>query len=114
MASRWRVWDMEFKDGILPNGEIVLSKDKYPEFKRTDQSNGPPVSIPGSLLDIIEMNSKNRMKEEVIIVSDSVSGAEYSYTRDGVLTLNTQVSCLFLNLFTCLFICLLVCLFVYL
>ena len=93
---------MQFKDNLLPNGETVLKKEKYPEFKSTDQSSDRPV-IPNSILAILATNSKNRIKEDVILVSDSVRGTEYSYTRDGELKLQSQVS-IVVVVVICLFI----------
>ena len=104
MASRWREWDVGFKDDLLPTDQSVLSKETYPEFKKMDQSNVPLVSIPGSLLAMLKLETKNRIKKDVILISDSVNGNEYSYTRDGELKLNTQVGTdmlLLLLLFVC-------------
>ncbi|KAI6650298.1 hypothetical protein LOD99_5976 [Oopsacas minuta] len=90
MASRWREWDIEFKDNLVPNGQSIVSKQSYLEPKRIDQSNCMHYYIPSALLKIVELESKNRIKNDVILVSDVSSGKKYTYTRDGELQLKPQ------------------------
>ena len=91
MASRWREWDIDFKDSIIPNGHSVISNQDYPQPEKLDQSDVTPASIPSDLLELIERESASRRRQDCIVVTSSKHGDNYLYTRDGEMQMNDQV-----------------------
>ena len=101
MASRWRVWDLEFKD-TLPN----ISNQIYQEPIRIEQSQTYPSHyLPDCLIELVVSEANRRC----VLECESESSVGYKNEYDTDVKSQVLVVCLFVCLFVCLVVCLVVC-----